>query len=348
MPTVFDDTADRVCRHFLDRNLPLRTEWWPRYQETICTVKAALDAERPEDVVALIWRHRDNSISNAGLGVLGGAEIDRLEKQLTVLTSEIYRDGSPENFAALMSRLERWRALGEMSRVPRLLLARAFAAIHPERYHTTVDDPKQQQVIAWFEAHTGFESPAGSWAVRASALTVHLDATGRFGEEPYFRNLFPWFVYERQRDGEITIPFRPGYRQQDASIRVEEREANRVIIGNRHVLIQKQLFDDLCARNGIDRVATEHPTGTGGFADVLVKREDGRYDLYEIKPADSAGEAIRQALGQLLEYAYWPGGLDPVSMTVVSDASLDDEAKRYLSDIKEKFNLTVGYRQCLP
>lgn len=348
MSSVFDETADRVCRHFLDPNLPLRTEWWPRYQDTIRSVKTALDAGRPEDAVSIIWRERDNAISNAGQGVLGGMEVDRLAGRLAEVTAEILSDGSPENYDALTLKLEKWRASGELSRVPRLLLARAFAAIHPQRYHTTVDGPRQHQVIAWFEAHTGFIPPTGSWAVRAAALTAHLDSTGRFAEEPHYRNLFPWFVYERQHQGKDTIPFRPGYRPQDEAVRIEEREAHQVVVGRRHVEIQKRLYDELCSTFTAACVATEHATGTRGLADVLVKRGDGRYDLYEIKPADSAGSAIRQALGQLLEYAYWPGGLDPASMTVVSDAPLDDDARQYLATVSSKFNLTIAYRQCSP
>jgi hypothetical protein len=90
-------------------------------------------------------------------------------------------------------------------------------------------------------------------------------------------------------------------------------------------------------------VATEHPTGTGGRADALVRGEDGSLHLYEIKPAPTAREAVRQAMGQLLEYGYRRGGLRPQTLHVVSDARLDDLTREYLQMLEERFSLKLAY-----
>ena len=45
--------------------------------------------------------------------------------------------------------------------------------------------------------------------------------------------------------------------------------------------------------------------GVGGSIDIVLKRPDGFW-FYEIKTAKTARACIREALGQLLEYSYWP------------------------------------------
>ena len=105
------------------------------------------------------------------------------------------------------------------------------------------------------------------------------------------------------------------------------------------------MFHLLCARYGKDAVGTEQATGTGGRADALVRLSGGRCELYEIKPATTAADAVRQAMGQLLEYAYRRGGLQPVSLCVVCDAPLDDITAEFLSRLKSQFALPIEYLQ---
>jgi hypothetical protein len=45
---------------------------------------------------------------------------------------------------------------------------------------------------------------------------------------------------------------------------------------------------------------------TGGRIDLVVRTGEG-YEFYEIKTYGSARACIREAIGQLLEYAMWPG-----------------------------------------
>ncbi len=92
-------------------------------------------------------------------------------------------------------------------------------------------------------------------------------------------------------------------------------------------------------------MATEHSTGTGGRADALVRQTNGSLHLYEIKPALTAREAVRQAVGQLLEYGYRRGGLQPDSLHVVSDAQLDEVTREYLDMVEARFRLKLNYMQ---
>ncbi|EIL89069.1 hypothetical protein UU9_10502 [Rhodanobacter fulvus Jip2] len=341
---VFDVEARRFLDGFMASDNPQFVYWLPRYTQTLARVREALSRKAPEDLFDLIWKSRDNAVSNAGQGVMGFAVADRLRGRLIEVIGNIAADGSPATFGAIIDRFEQWRVQGELASVPRLLVARAFAAVHPERYHTTVDASKQERIVPWFAEHTGFVAPEGGWAAKAAALSNHLARCGVFGGDLERQNMFPWFVFEQLRGANGKVPFRPGHTSKlatgDARGSPEGRE-----IDYRHNVIQDCLFELLCARHGEDAVGTERPTGTGGRADALVCLPDGRFELYEIKPAPTAADAVRQAMGQLLEYAYRRGGLQPVSMHVVSDAPLDEITSEFLSHLRSEFALPIEYLQ---
>ncbi|BCL76514.1 hypothetical protein JHS3_22500 [Jeongeupia sp. HS-3] len=341
---VFDGEAYAFLEGFNAPGNPLIDYWLPRYAETLGQVRTAIAQNDSDTLFKLVWRTVDNAVSNAGQGVIAFDVVDRLRDQLVDITCEVGKSGSDDNFKTLESTLTGWRSDGQLPKVPRLLLARAFAAIHPDLYHTTVDEGKQQRVIPWFVRHTGFVEPEGNWATKAAALTAHLDRCGVFAGDTLRRNLFPWYVFDQLRDANGKLPFRAGHRPHSAPQLSGQRTPIRSV-SQRHNDIQNQLYRQLCAQPDAGSVATEHATGTGGRADALVLRCDGHYDLYEIKPAATAAEAVRQAMGQLLEYGYRRGGLNPASLYVVSDAPLDEVTQEYLQKLHTLFGLKLEYLQ---
>jgi len=76
--------------------------------------------------------------------------------------------------------------------------------------------------------------------------------------------------------------------------------------------------------------------------DVQVNLSNKTY-YYEIKTENTAKGCIRQAIGQLLEYACYPDKVKARKLIVVGEhfATLDDEI--YLSHLRKKFRLPVGY-----
>lgn len=337
-----DAEARAYLEGFLDSGNPQFVYWHPRYVQTLATVREALDADAPERIVDLVWKALDNAVSHAGQGMVAGETVDALREELTAAVREIAIDGGPQHFDRVLTDLGQWRSQGRLPKVPRLLLARAFAAIHPDRYHTTVDAEKQDRVIPWFAAHTGFVPPDGNWATKAIALTRHLEELDVFGPDRERRNMFPWFVFDQLRDRTGALPFRPGHMSRVGSGEVE-RQGEKHAVDYRQNVIQDRLVELLRGKHGVAAVASEHPTGTGGRADVLVQRSDGRRELYEIKPAATAREAVRQALGQLLEYAHRRDGLDPCTFHVVSDAEPDALTQEYLDVLDARYGLRVEY-----
>lgn len=342
-PTM-DNVGIRMVRGFLNPTTWFVTNWLPRYQAGVDQVERALAAGAIDQVAASIWSQRDNGISDAGHGVLSSRQVSRARDLFRRITLAIMRDPTPTTFDGVLLELEQARAQGALSKIPRLLVARAFATVAPNRYHTTVHESKHDRVIEWFEKHSSFRSSPGNWAHRAAELTVYLGGIRELRDSILLRNMFPWFIFSQLTDTSGRPVFAPGHR-----CRVSVAEArvtgktNRVVL--RHNVLVEALYRKLTLKHGSKAVGTEQPSGLGGFVDVVVRIEETKYWLYEVKVAETAADAIRQALGQLLEYAYRPGAWEPARMFVVGEPALDRDSKRFLSRLRREFRLPIEYQQ---
>lgn len=336
-----DADARNYLHGYNDPTIWYRTNWLPRYRTTTQAIAADLDRDDLNEPFEIIWRRADNNIAGAGQGLLSFDAVDALRPQLLQVIRDIHDDGSPARFAHVVARFEAWKEQGRINKVPRLLIARAFAALHPDRYHTTVDASSQDRILTWFAQHTGHHVPhSDNWAVRAEALTIHLDRLGVFGGDIHVRNIFPWFVLDQLRHP--TTAASAGHTPRPTEAFAELPAAQRVI-ALRHNRIQGVLFDHLEAEYGAGNVWTEYPTGTGGFADAYVRRADGRCIVFEIKVADTASQIVRQAMGQLLEYSFREGGLEPVQLVAVGEPPLDATTQAFLERLRADFRLAIEY-----
>jgi hypothetical protein len=134
--------------------------------------------------------------------------------------------------------------------------------------------------------------------------------------------------------------FRPGFTIAKKTISVASRAQKELDINLRHNLLQEELCRRLSEKYGTENVQGENPSGI----DVVVRQND-EYWFYEIKTSDSPRICIRQALGQLLEYAFWPGVQNATRLVVVGEAALDEEGKKYLITLKTRFSLPIEYEQ---
>jgi hypothetical protein len=341
---ALDAEAQDFLRGFQDPITPFQPRWLPRYRDTVEAIALSLAAGRPEDLFDIIWKQPDNSISHAGLGLLKYETVDGMRDELTQVIRDIHQDGSPDNFEHIMERFKGWKVGGRIGKLPRLLVSRAFAGIHPQRYHTTVDTNSQSKVLKWLVEHTGMIMPRSSdWASRAQAIALHLDRSGSFGDDNLTRNIFPWFVVTQLRARIAPSAISPGHSPRPISAFADLPPAQRAI-QLRHNAVQTRLFAKLVEEFGDGTVWTEHPTGTGGYADAIARLPDGRCLLYEIKIADTAAQVVRLAMGQLLEYGFRKGGLEPAKLVVVGEPSLDEVTRRFLARLCEDFKLDEPHR----
>ena len=126
-----------------------------------------------------------------------------------------------------------------------------------------------------------------------------------------------------------------------ASFERPERNIDAVL---RHNKLQAALFTHLETVHGKGNVSGEQDCGNGTPIDIAVKN-GRRYIFYEIKTGLSARSCIRQAFGQLMEYAFWPGAREARGLTVIGEACLDKDAKKYLERLRKKFKLPLRYQQ---
>lgn len=112
----------------------------------------------------------------------------------------------------------------------------------------------------------------------------------------------------------------------------------------RHNELGKTLYSVLSRRYGEDKVGTENDTGRGSRVDLVV-RDDRGFSYYEIKTSMCIKTCLREAIGQLMEYSYWPGGNEAKSLVVVAENPMTPDTHRYLSMLRERFHLPVYYQR---
>ncbi len=123
-----------------------------------------------------------------------------------------------------------------------------------------------------------------------------------------------------------------------------ERASQSIDKQLRHNIIQPALFDYLVEIHGKDNVSGEQNSGNGTSIDVAV-REGKRFTYYEIKTGLSAQSCIREAMGQLLEYAYWPGNQIAAKLVIIGEAEYDTAAKSYIKCLGQEFSLPIEYKR---
>jgi len=342
-----DGEAQAFLKGYQDPETWFHSRWLPRYRNTVHEIEKALRENRAHDLFDLIWKRVDNAISHAGQGLLKFDVVDEMRGELIETIQDIRESGDPENFERIEDRFKRWKLGGRIRIVPHVLIARAFAGIHPHFYHTTVDTRKHNLALDWFAKHTHFTVPAStSWGRRAYALTAHLERLNAFGNDYLERNIFPWFVVDQLSGRNHSTQVSPGHVPRKSTAFASLSQDQRVMV-LRHNDVQTALASELSAKYGPEHVWTEYPTGTGGYADAIVRHPSGGCYLYEIKIASTAMEVVRQAMGQLLEYSFREGGLEPVKLFIVGEPALDDKTGHFIERLRDDFNLDISYLQIL-
>lgn len=148
-------------------------------------------------------------------------------------------------------------------------------------------------------------------------------------------------------DSEGTAPkpfeLKPGHIDRDVD--PVTRAASAKSKANRlHNDIQNKLFVYLKGKHGAKNVGTEQDTGSGTSIDVVTQVK-GQTTFYEIKTGTSVRSSIRQAIPQLLEYAFWPAEHRANELVIVSHLPLTADGDRYLKFLRAEFNLPLSYRQ---
>jgi hypothetical protein len=121
----------------------------------------------------------------------------------------------------------------------------------------------------------------------------------------------------------------------------KRKSQDKTIVTHVHYEMQKKLYFELAEKYGKQCVASEQ-ISAGKPADLVIKSGEG-YEIYELKTSDSPRECIRQAIGQLLEYSYWPNSPEYKKLWIVGPSPIDEESSKFLDILRNKFNLPLEY-----
>jgi hypothetical protein len=149
---------------------------------------------------------------------------------------------------------------------------------------------------------------------------------------------------ERDLSAGEGFQFRPGVTARSPAARatLAQRELD---LNLKHNLLQAALCRRLIAEYGSENVGDEHPGVARTKIDVVLRRNRREFWYYEIKTAQSPRACLREALGQLLEYAYWPRAQEARRLIVCGESPLDDDGKIYLRLLRRRFRLPIEYQQ---
>lgn len=129
----------------------------------------------------------------------------------------------------------------------------------------------------------------------------------------------------------------------DAIITYTENKKKLELVHNN---IKDIIYQQLFKKYG-NNVGTENDTGFGSKIDIVRKSNKGLI-FYELKTGHNLKLCIREALAQLLEYAYFPGRKNADKIIIIAQHKIDRECKSYLNHIRDVFKIPVWYQYYNP
>ncbi len=129
-------------------------------------------------------------------------------------------------------------------------------------------------------------------------------------------------------------------------IGLHSREPKTIEITYLHKAISKNLTRFLKNKYGNKNVKAEHSSGIGANkVDIVVNTVNEGMTFYEIKTYNCVKSSIREAIGQLLEYAMWPNKMKANQLIIVTQKHNDiEEVKKYFAHLRQRLRLQIYYQ----
>ena len=115
----------------------------------------------------------------------------------------------------------------------------------------------------------------------------------------------------------------------------------KIKVAHLHNELMRRLYCQLCQQFGEENVGTENHIGTKKID--VVARTGGGYNIYEIKTDKEPRGCIREAMGQILDYAFFECEDTIHKMVIVGATPETKEVKTYLTKFREKNALEIYY-----
>ena len=164
-------------------------------------------------------------------------------------------------------------------------------------------------------------------------LEIYVRIEGGIDENPLER-----------KDRSLEFSFNPSEHQLPHEYSFDTTK-RKIFVKAGHSKIQAKLIEELKREFGDGNISVEQKIGYNEI-DVVVK-DGNEFIFYEVKVASSLKMAIREALGQLMEYSYYRATKLAKKLVIVTNYELDDKNATYLEFLRREFKLPVEYRQIL-
>lgn len=128
------------------------------------------------------------------------------------------------------------------------------------------------------------------------------------------------------------------------------RDRNEIVII--HEQIKDRLIKDIKSNPNllkmeseidISTLSDENKINKINYVDLAAETKDRQIIFFEIKTHPDARLCIRQALGQLMEYSYFPNTNYAQKLVVVGIGDKTKEIKCYIEKLNEKFKISIDY-----
>lgn len=129
------------------------------------------------------------------------------------------------------------------------------------------------------------------------------------------------------------------------------REPKSILV--MHEKIKRKLISKIKDNNKIiqnytiKELSEENEVNGCNYIDLVAKTESNNFIFFEIKTAPNARLCIRQALGQLMEYAFFPTCENAEKLIVVGTSPKTEQIGWYINNLNKKFNINIDYLQVI-
>lgn len=144
------------------------------------------------------------------------------------------------------------------------------------------------------------------------------------------------FEFERDEDGSTKVL--------DTSIFERIVEGGKIVIDPLHKKIQNAVVEILKGQYTHLKIESNVIDSSTQRVDIKgFSKNEHEWHFFEVKTM-SAKRSIREALGQILEYAHYPNVHLANKLFIIGPEQPDEKDKEYLHLLREKFNLPVWFR----
>lgn len=123
-----------------------------------------------------------------------------------------------------------------------------------------------------------------------------------------------------------------------------DRQPKTIQLARQHRDLSHKVYNCLVKRYGAENVGTEISTPYNTAIDI-VRRDGEDYYFYEIKTYPSLKLCIREALGQLIEYSYWPDQQLAKGLIIVTPHPATEHVNEYMVNLSNALKIPISYQQ---